>query len=209
MTDNSKFWSELTRGRQKAVETLPNILKFPIVRDRIVVLQGFVKKGDRILDIGANDRTLERQLSSAGLEVEYLSLDVDKNLKHDYYSLDEIKGSFDVITSFEVIEHISPSEIMAIFKEAKAHLKTGGYFILSTPNVCHPVLFWRDCTHITPVRYDEVYGFFDALGFEDIQIYRGGKTKWKDRFWAFVYRPLLKLLRLDYIRHIIVTGRKV
>jgi len=209
MTDNKKFWSELTRGRQKAVETLPNILKFPIVRDRIVVLQGFVKKGDRILDIGANDRTLERQLSSAGLEVEYLSLDVDRNLKHDYYGLDEIKGSFDVITSFEVIEHISPSEIMDLFKAAQKHLKRDGYFVISTPNVCHPVLFWRDCTHITPVRYDEVYGFFDALAFKDIQIYRGGKTKWKDRFWAFVYRPLLKLLRLDYIRHIIVTGRKV
>jgi len=208
MTDNKTFWSELTRGRQKAVETLPNILNLPIVRDRIVVLKDLVRDGDRLLDIGASDHTLERQLKEAGLNVKYVSLDVDRNFEQDYYTLDEIEGSFDVITSFEVIEHISPAEIMNIFKKAQRHLKKGGPFIISTPNVCHPVLFWRDCTHITPVRYDEVYGFFHALGFVDINIYRGGKTKWKDRFWAFVYRPLLKLLRLDYIRHIIVTGKK-
>ncbi len=206
MTDS--FWSELTRGRQKAVETLPNILKLPIVRDRMVILKKCVKDGDRLLDIGASDHTLSRQLKEAGLNVKYMSLDVDRNFEHDYYGLDEIEGSFDVITAFEVIEHISPAEIMEIFKKAQKHLKKGGYFIISTPNVCHPVLFWRDCTHITPVRYDEVYGFFHALGFLDIRIYRGGKTKWKDRFWAFVYGPLLKLLRLDYIRHIIVTGTK-
>jgi len=208
MTDNKTFWSELTRGRQRAVETLPNILRLPIVRDRIDVLRELVKNGDRLLDIGANDRTLERQLSSAGLDVRYSSFDVDRNFNHDFYALNDIEGSFDIITAFEVIEHIKPTEIMEIFKKAMEHLKKGGCFIISTPNVCHPVILWRDCTHITPVRYDELYGFFHALGFGDINIYRGGKTKWKDRFWAFVYRPLLKLLRLDYIRHIIVTGRK-
>jgi len=209
MKDNKKFWSELTKGRQKAVETLPNILKFPIVRDKMELLRNILKDGDRILDIGANDRLLEKQLSEAGLNVKYFSLDVDKNLKHDYYGLNEIKGSFDVITSFEVIEHIRPDEIMDLFKAAQRHLKQDGSFIVSTPNVCHPVNLWTDCSHITAVRHNVLYYLLRSAGFSDIQIYRGGKTKWKDRFWAFVYRPLLKLLRLDYIRHIIVTGRKV
>ncbi len=209
MTDNQKFWSELTRGRQKAVETLPNILKFPIVRDKMELLRNILKDGDRLLDIGANDRLLEKQLREAGLNVKYFSLDVDKNLKHDYYSLDEIKGSFDVITSFEVIEHISPAEITAMFKKAQSQLKEGGYIMVSTPNVCHPVNLWTDCSHITAVRHNVLYYLLSSAGFKDIQIYRGGKIKWKDRLWAFVYRPLLKLLRLDYIRHIIVTGRKV
>ncbi len=208
MTNKNNFWSELTKGRQKAVETLPNILKFPIVRDRIEVLKKIVKRGDSLLDMGASDHTLERQLKEGGLNIKYSSFDVDRNFNQDFYELREIKGSFDVITSFEVIEHISPAEIMDVFRKAKEHLKKGGYFIISTPNVCHPVLFWRDCTHITPVRYDEVYGFYHALGFSDIHIYRAGKTKWKDRVWAFIYRPLLKLLRLDYIRHIIVVGKK-
>ena len=202
------FWSDLTRGRQRAVETLPNILKFPIVRDRIVVLEKLIQKGSSLLDIGAGDRTLEKELRRAGLDVEYRSLDVDRNHEHDFYGLGEIRGTYDVITAFEVVEHVPPEKIMEMFSAARKHLKKGGHFVISTPNVCHPVVLWRDCTHITPVRYDEAYGFFHSQGFEDIRIYRGGKTKWKDRFWAFIYRPLLKLLRLDYIRHIIVTGQK-
>jgi len=207
LTDS--FWSELTRGRQEAVETLPNILNLPIVRDKMELLREMVRDGDSLLDIGANDRLLEGQLREAGLNVSYTSLDVDKNLRHDYYALNEIEGSFDVITSFEVIEHISPAEIMEIFKKAQSHLKQGGYIIVSTPNACHPVNLWTDCSHITAVRHNVLYYLLQSAGFRDIQIYRGGKTKWKDRFWAFVYRPLLKLLRLDYIRHIIVTGTKV
>ncbi len=205
--DNS-FWSDLTRGRQRAVETLPNILKFPVVRDRTVVLRKIIRDGDALLDFGAGDRTLEKELTRSGLTVKYKSLDVDKNYEHDFYSLNEITGAYDVITAFELIEHVSPQKVMAIFNAAKKHLKKGGHLVISTPNVCHPVVFWRDCTHITPVRYDEAYGFFLSQGFDNIEIYRGGKTKWKDRFWAFVFRPLLKLLRLDYIRHIIITGRK-
>ncbi len=202
------FWSDLTRGRQRAVETLPNILTFPIVRDRTVVLKEIIREGDALLDIGAGDRTLEKELQKAGLAVRYRSLDVDRNYEHDFYSLNEITGTYDVITAFELVEHVAPEKVMAIFRAAKKHLKKGGHLVISTPNVCHPTVFWRDCTHITPVRYDEAYGFFHSQGFVDIAIYRGGKMKWKDRFWAFAYRPLLKLLRLDYIRHIIVTGRK-
>lgn len=208
MTDNKNFWSELTKGRQEAVETLPNILKFPIIRDKMELLSDMLRDGDRILDIGANDRLLERQLREARLNVKYFSFDVDKNLKHDYYDLDKIKGPFDVITSFEVIEHISPAEIRATFSKACELLKKDGSFIVSTPNVCHPVNLWTDCSHITAVRHNVLYYLLQSSGFKDIHIYRGGKTKWKDRFWAFVFRPLLKLLRLDYIRHIIVTGKK-
>lgn len=199
-------WSEVTKGRQRAVETLPNILKFPIVGDKMDVFKGIIKKGDRVLDIGANDRHLEKLFKEAGFDVQYRSFDVDRNYQHDYYSLEDIEGPFDVVCAFEVIEHIRPKEILKIFKRAKKLLVKGGFFVVSTPNVCHPVLFWRDCTHITPVRYDEIYGFLHALGFDPIRIYRGGKVKWKDRFWAFVYRPLLKLLRLDFIRHIIVVA---
>ncbi len=208
MTNNENFWSELTRGRQHAVETLPNILQFPIIRDKMELLRNMLKEGDRFLDMGANDRLLEKQLKEAGLNVKYSSFDVDKNLKHDYYELGDIKGSYETISSFEVIEHISPDEIIELFRKAHELLVKDGWFIVSTPNVCHPVNLWTDCSHITAVRHNVLYYLLQSAGFKDIEIYRGGKTKWKDRFWAFVYRPLLKLLRLDYIRHIIVVGRK-
>ncbi len=41
---------------------------------------------------------------------------------------------FDVVVSFEVIEHLSPDETLAYLQVAKSCLSPGGIFLLSTPN---------------------------------------------------------------------------
>ena len=42
--------------------------------------------------------------------------------------------SFDVVLSFQVIEHIEPKNILLFLSEIKRVLKPGGVFLLSTPN---------------------------------------------------------------------------
>jgi len=43
-------------------------------------------------------------------------------------------SSFDVVMSFQVIEHIEPKFVLAYLAEIRRVLKTGGIFICSTPN---------------------------------------------------------------------------
>jgi len=42
--------------------------------------------------------------------------------------------SFDIVVSFQVIEHIKPKEVLNYLREIKRVLKTGGIFLVSTPN---------------------------------------------------------------------------
>lgn len=199
-------WNEIFKGRKQA--SLPNILKLPMVRSRMEVLKEVIRNGSSVLDVGANDRTQKELNERAGIKAEYFSLDVDRTLRHDYYDYESIDRSFDVITAFELVEHMTVQQIIEFLSESARILKKGGRIVVSTPNVCHPVHFWRDCTHITPVRHNELYGLLHSAGFEDIKIYRSGKIKLKYRLLALYYRPLFKLLNIDFMPSIIAVGTR-
>ncbi|MBI5587434.1 MAG: methyltransferase domain-containing protein [Deltaproteobacteria bacterium] len=199
-------WNEIMKGRKEAASRLPHLFKLPIVASGRDLLLQVLKKGSSLLDIGANDRNIERFLKEKGMEAEYRSFDVDRGLEHDYYDLKEIDRTFDAAVLFDVIEHMSVKEAAGCFAEARRLLKKGGVFVVSTPNVCHPVVLWRDCTHITAFRYDELYGLLASAGFEEIRVYRCGSFSLKDRLVAFLFMPLLRLLRIDYAPGIVAVG---
>lgn len=201
-------WSEIIKGRRAAAGNLPNILRLKVVPSARDLLVRYLKKGESLLDIGGNDRNLKSFLDSKGIGIEYFSFDVDTNLPHDYYDLDKIDRVFDVAVAFEVIEHLDVKTAIGCFKKAHDLLKKDGLFVVSTPNVCNPVVFWRDCTHITPFRYDELYGVLASTGFKDIEVYRCGKYGIWERLKGFYYRPLLKLMRMDFAPGIVAVARK-
>jgi len=201
-------WGEITKGRARAGKGLAHILKLPIVPGARDLLAGFLKDGDSLLDIGAGDRNLERFLSGRGLNLRYSSCDTDTTFKHDYHDMDSIDSAFDAVAAFEVIEHMDPGSVLVYFKKVVEILERDGVFVVSTPNVCHPVVFWRDCTHITPFRYDELYGLLAEAGFGEIEIYRTGAFSLKQRVTAIYYRPLLRLLRMDFAPGIAAVARR-
>lgn len=201
-------WSEVTRGRQ-AAHSLPPILRLPLARDGRELLLGFLRNGVSLLDIGAHDRNLQRFIEAQGFTISYASLDVDRSREHDYYELSSVDRSFDIVVAFDVVEHMTVGEAMECFRRVQRDLlKPGGVFLVGTPNVSHPVVFWRDCTHITPFRYDELYGLLAAAGFSRIEIIRCGRFSLRDRVTALCFRPLLKLLRLDFAPGITAIARK-
>ena len=201
-------WSAIKRGRSSLHGAFPRVLKVPMIEDAEKALYDMIPDGGSVLDIGAYDRNIERYLKNKPKKVYYKSFDVDKSLPHDYYSFDEIDERFDVAVSFEVIEHLGVKDAVGLVSNMYSVLKDGGKAVISTPNIFHPTVFWRDCTHRTGFRYQELAGIMAASGFRNIKIYRVMKLSLKNRITIFFYKPVLKLLDMDYAGRILAIGER-
>lgn len=114
--------------------------------------QRFIKKDMRVLDIGCGvDQPLPRVLTDKMSHVPrlYLGVDFDPRVKRRWqFAWVEVqggfdftrkwktlapKGPFDVITSFEVIEHMHKDAGRRLLKGAHGLLAPEGTFLLSTP----------------------------------------------------------------------------
>ena len=203
-------WTLINKAKNLVEDQLDQpILKMPIIRDYREPLAGFLRPGMKVLDIGANDRSLKVYLDRAlNSSVAYKSMDVDRSHKHDFYSLDEIEEPFDAIGCFEVVEHMTPGMALEIFQRAYRLLNSNGRIFVSTPNVYHPMSFWSDATHITPFRIRHLAGWMATAGFSRFWGYRVCNLNWKRRWRYWRYRGLLRLLNLDFAPGILVVGEK-
>lgn len=201
-------WSAIKRGRDSTKGMFPRVLKVPIIEDARRKACDLLPGGGALLDVGAHDRNLEAFMRQAGMQAVYRSYDPDRTLPHDYHSLDEIRETFDVIVVFEVIEHLSVAEVIDLAARLRGLLKEGGSLLISTPNVFHPTIFWRDCTHRTGFRYNEVVGILQSMGYGGFEVYRVARMSLKDRITIFFYKPLIKLLNMDFAGRILVVARK-
>jgi len=69
-------------------------------------------------------------------------------------------NSFDLVSAFEVIEHI-PDDPRSVLKEIKRVLKKGGHVYIGTPNICSFAKILRLFSHANPydsMPYSQSYG---------------------------------------------------
>jgi len=168
-----------------------------------------IQDGEKVLDIGASERTLEGRLKRHYPNLIYQSMDIDREKFHDYYSLEDIPETFDVIFLFEVIEHLELEEGMKMLEKIYGLLKDGGRLILTTPNIFNPSRFWRDATHRQAYCYDELGGLLLAHGFEVKEMYR----TYSDALHRFLFRvyvmaPLHRYLGIDFAKSILMVAVK-
>jgi SAM-dependent methyltransferase len=205
----SSSWSSIFRNRADIHKIYPDIWDLRIVRKRLPFMLNYIKDGDKILDIGASSRDLEMRIKKYRPQILYKSMDIDREVVHDYYSLDEIEETFDVVFLFEVIEHLALEEGMNMFRKIHSLLKGGGYLILSTPNTFNPGRFWRDATHRVAYCYDELGGLLLAESFEIKGMYR----TYNDAFHRYLFRvyvmfPLHRYLGIDFAKSILIVAEK-
>ena len=124
------------------------------------------KKDIKWLDIGCGcghlvKDALDEKIDSYGIEISDYALknalaEVKDRIKHG--SLIDIpfdNETFDVISIFDIIEHIHPKDTEKAFEELNRVLKRGGVLILTTPNSGFVGDWIYDLTHINvrPPKY--------------------------------------------------------
>jgi len=202
-------WSKLFTYRDQIHGRYPEIWDLKILRKRFPLMLKNIRDGEKILDIGASNRNLEERLKRHYPNLIYKSMDVDREQVHDFYSLEEIQETFDVVFLFEVIEHLELEEGLNVLEKVYGLLHGGGRLILTTPNVFNPSRFWRDATHKVAYCYDELGGLLLAQGFQIRAMYR----TYSDAFHRYLFRlyimaPLHRYLGVDFAKSILVIAEK-
>jgi len=208
MSEDSIPWSQLYQARREVQKRYKRIWDVPIAKRYNRVLFDYGQDGVSVLEIGAGDRGLGKRISEVWPTATYKSLDIDRTHQHDFYSLEDITGEYDIICMFEVIEHVRPEQAWGMLRKCREVLKTGGLFFATTPNIYYPPNYLRDATHITPWCYDELGAIAHMAGFNVQQLYRlyndslGGKLMHR----VLMY-PLHKAMGIDFSKQIMLVAR--
>jgi SAM-dependent methyltransferase len=207
--DEKISWSKLFEFRYQIHRRYREIWDLKILRKRFPLMVKTIRDGEKVLDIGASNRNLEKRLKRHFPKLIYKSMDIDREQFHDFYSVEEIQESFDVVFLFEVIEHLGLEEGVQLLKKTYDLLNVGGRLILTTPNVFNPSRFWRDATHKVAYCYDELGGLLLAQGFQIVAMYR----TYSDAFHRYCFRlyvmaPLHRYLYIDFAKSILVIAEK-
>lgn len=165
-------WSELYRLRQTIKQRYPTIWSVPLVKKEMDRLLALVAVGARVLEVGAGDRRFGKRLQSLRQGIDYRSFDIDRATQQDYYRLEDIEGPFDCIYAFELIEHLTPEDGLALLRRLHELLRPDGRLLLGTPNLYHPHRYWGDITHKTPYKYEELGALMMMAGFGLPSVFR-------------------------------------
>jgi SAM-dependent methyltransferase len=127
---------------------------------RFIDMTGVVSVGTHLLEIGAGTGQLLAALRARGVAAEGVELRQDLiEEAHRFFgslpiqrvsgtALPFADGTFDVVSSFDVFEHIPDSD--AHLAEVQRVLRTGGTYLIQTPNKWTNVVFetirWRSFT---------------------------------------------------------------
>ena len=202
-------WSKLFDHRSEVHREYHDIWDLKILQKRFPLMLKTIQDGEKVLDIGASNRNLQERLKRHYPNLIYKSMDIDREQFHDYYSLEEIQESFDMVFLFEVIEHLSLEEGVQLLKKLYHLLNEGGRLILTTPNVFNPSRFWRDATHKVAYCYDEIGGLLMAQGFHIREMYRTYNDAFHRYFFrVYVMAPLHRYLGIDFANSILVVAEK-
>lgn len=155
-----------------------------------------------VLDVGAGAGIVE-QMNFRGLTAKVCGIDLDPRVLENSY-LDDARvtggesipyddGTFDVVFSDNVLEHLSEPE--QVFAEVARVLRPGGVFLFKTPNKLHymPII-----ARLTPHRF---HGFINRLRGRQVvdtfpTLYRANSRRQVTRLARSVG---LKAVRLDLI----------
>ena len=201
-------WGSLYQKRKQVLAEYPDFWNISIVKRHFDVIIKHLSNESKVLDIGSFNREFGAKAQAIFPKLIYKSLDVDEANYHDYYSIQDIKETFNRILMCEVLEHLEFSQGTELLCHAFDLLENGGMLFITTPNVYHPHRYW-EYSHKIPYRYDELGGILIAAGYEILSIHRiYNDSFFKRLLRLYVMRYLHKYLSIDFAKSIIIVARK-
>lgn len=177
---------EIRRYRKEVTQ---KFLEYPLTSDRDGFLcSRLIASCNKILEIGAGDRPFLEDLASHGYTGTFKTMDVDRGVDFDYYSLEDVNEPFDGVILREVIEHLPRPEFYAYLDKIASLLTPGGLLVMTTPNPWCPGWVFADYTHISPWPPADLYAVLRSKGFHPVEIWRvvwPSRILWLKRiYWA-------------------------
>jgi predicted SAM-dependent methyltransferase len=157
---------------------------FPVICCRDALIAQRLAGRESVLDIGSGDRPFFGGVTPKN----YRTMDIDRQLKLDFYSMEEISGLYEAVLMREVVEHLPREVFYSYLEKIHAILNPGGILILTTPNTWSPSWMLSDYTHVSHWPMHDMYAILKCFGFGQVEIYRvvwPSRTLWiKKIYWA-------------------------
>ena len=202
----SKSWSEHNKNKEELMGA-SDFWSLPLTTTHSKEMAAnIINKGyKRVLEIGAGDRGFSNLIED---HIKYLSFDIDKNTKQDFYNIEEIKGKYDVVVMFAVIEHLSLKTFIKYLEKIKEVLKSGGYLIISTNNIFHNIGIRADLTHLQAYSPRDLNSLLMLSGFNSGVCYRITQMNIFFRtFYSILSKYILRPYRLDFAPEICLINK--
>lgn len=156
-------------------------------------------KGTRILDIGCGEGVIASKLKGD----EVVGIDISRNAlrygQRNYGKIVEFvlasamnlpfkDASFDCVTAFELIEHLTPEDMHKCLKEIKRVCVPNGRIVISTPNLSSVYYASFRALRIKSKEHINEMDFVQALNalakyFRIAEIHSNTETPWLKRAW--------------------------
>lgn len=207
----AKFdYGTYVRARNDCATQFGHLFDLPILHNRTRKIVSYYTEGN-ILDLGAGNALKMAKLFEPILRNgTYYSLDEDPSGTFSFRSVADIPESleFSLIIADQFFEHLEINDAIEIITKVSEHLSRGGCFVVSVPNISHPIRFFADITHKTWWEFDAVYMLFKYANLDVDAIMRFSKRHPKGLISKIVAHYMRAIYGMDWCDSIMVVGSK-
>ncbi|MBN1493703.1 MAG: methyltransferase domain-containing protein [Candidatus Omnitrophica bacterium] len=199
------FYSDCLSECVNSFGALPDL---PIIKSHFDKISKYYSGGN-VLDLGCGKARVAQARLRLSDEV-YHSLDTDPCGTFTYRSVEEIpeNKTFALVIANQVLEHLTLAESIKMVRVLQRHIKKGGYFIATVPNIAHPVRQHTNITHVTCWEYKALYALFKLCRFNVQEIARYSKRHPKGVIEKIVAYYVNRIYRIDWCDSILIVGQK-